>query len=590
MSLLSLLHEREGETQDRLPHKVVSDTVVVHAVGENTLVGLAVKDGDREPVYLPVGHLGGGNLDAGTLNHWILDNLRGKTIVGWDCKSISHKLMAFGIDTNDLDIKWNEVQFKGALDNSQRKNPSLYGLCVDLDIKYEQQIDRKSAYEYIEHTHATSVAPHARQDAGIVSVLNDAIKLPDKSEVVLDLENELVPAFIGMERAGVKIDEELLDQWLVETEKEERNLQSRMNAAIGRQCNVNNVDDLRALFHVGGLRLPGAAKPGKLSFARRAIETIKEPMVQEILDLRAITHLRSHYLLEYKKRLRDGFLYPKHHQMKGNWNKTGSSISLLMGDEGTKGMVTGLVSVTDPPITQAFRPSKQAELMGARWIVRKLFIPERGHWFSSDANQIEFKIFAWQTREQLLINAMNAGTDPYEWIGKRCGLPRPHAKLTTLLCLYGGGEDKLAETLNVSLDESRDILEKYHSGFPQSRRSARFWQRIARREGHIESNLGRRRHYDKGARLYTALNSLIQMTRADVIKMKLYFLSTVAKEMGVVVRFISGDEICGDLEDPSSFAELKGTFDAQDTDLGVDITWKTKAGPNWCDLKEAKPS
>ena len=583
MNLFATINDHPDHLPDVIPSSV-SSNLTIHAVGENSLVGVAIKDNDRPAFYMPIGHYGGGNIDAAAANRFLLTALRGCTLTAWDCKNVSNLLYEFGIDTASLGIQWNEVQFKAALCNSQRKKTGFADTCKDFKVPYDALPNRTDNAEFIQLTHANNVAPHARQDVVTVAALDRTIEVPSECNQVLDLENEVVHVTISMERAGLRIDEELLERYLKESSERESVSQSRFNKLLGRQCDVNNVSDLRALFRQQGVRLPGAAKPGELSFARRSIQDIKDPIVREILDLRSVCHLRRKYLLNYSAQLRGGYVFPKFHQMKGDWGSKGSSISLLMGNESTKGMVSGLYSLTDPAVTQAYDPEKQIELMGPTWLVRKLFLPGEGQFFSSDASQIEMRIFAHQTGDRLFINALDKGLDPHVWIGKQCRLERKQAKLTNYLCLYGGGETALSEALNISIEEASLIMEKYHAGFSLSRKSARWWQKEAKRNGFVESKLGRRRHYNTGDRIYTALNSYIQMTRADIMKLKLWALHPLESMIGFKIRFVSSDEICGDLINPNALQELKEMMACQEMEIKPTTQWKTRTGPNWCDL------
>ena len=584
MDLFATLNERPDDATDEIPSSLGQD-VTIHTVGDTSLVGVAVRDGSGPAIYIPIGHIGGGNRDAAVVNRFLMNNLRGRRITSWNCKSVSNLFYEFGIDTAQLGVTWNEVQFKAALIDSRRKKTDLRSTCEHFGVPYDPLPNRVDAPEFIQLTHANNVAPHARQDVATVQSLDQKLEVPTECEPALDLENEVIPITIAMQRRGVPIDEELLERYLKETDEYISKQQSAFNRTCGHQCDVNDVRDLQALFRSKGQLLPGGAKPGSLSFARRCIQEITDPTVQAILDLRAAQNIRTKYLLPYKASLRSGKVYPDHSQLKGDWSKTGSSLSLLMGMERTKGMVSGLYSLSNPPITQAMNPEKQRELYGHDWIIRRLFVPESGQFLSADASQIEMRIFAHQTGDRLFINALEKGLDPHVWIGKQCRLTRTKAKLSNYICLYGGGEDKLAESLNVSLEEASDVLAKYHAGFSLSRISAKRWQKTARREGHVQTQMGRRRHYASGDRIYTALNAFIQMTRADIMKMKLWALHPLEDVIGFKIRFVASDEICGDLLDPAGATQFKEAMDCQELEMKPTTRWTVKSGPNWCDLQ-----
>lgn len=91
-------------------------------------------------------------------------------------------------------------------------------------------------------------------------------------------------------------------------------------------------------------------------------------------------------------------------------------------------------------------------------------------------------------------------------------------KTTNFLTVYGGGAKKLASTLDVSEYRAREILSAFHKTWPGVKKLSRYAQSVAIDRGYVKTLLGRQLRPEEGKE-YTALNTIIQGSAAEILKM-----------------------------------------------------------------------
>jgi DNA polymerase I-like protein with 3'-5' exonuclease and polymerase domains len=109
-------------------------------------------------------------------------------------------------------------------------------------------------------------------------------------------------------------------------------------------------------------------------------------------------------------------------------------------------------------------------------------------------------------------------------------------------------------------------------------------EKRARNTGLVKTTLGRRRRYDRNnprERFYSAMNSVLQGSAADVAKLKIKRLYAERKRFGLTLRSCVHDEANGTV--PEVVPELAKFMNEQEIDLNVPVLWKTGFGPNWED-------
>ena len=540
-------------------------------------VGVAIRTDDGRSSYLPWAHRRGPNLDENAARRWMTDELEGLDLENLNIKFEHQMARPWGVDFERMGCRLHEVQHPVALLDDNRKKFDLDTLGQEL--LGEGKVQLPVPPQDIAGSHASLIAPYAIRDVEVAHGVR-ATCLPKISEQglgrVLNLEDDLIFCVAHMERNAAPIDVEKLELWRVQARVKQEEAQAALNDLAGRDCSVKSAPHLTDLFRKLSLEIPGRTEKGAPSFAADALELVTHPVGNMIREIRSIADLRSKYLDKYSKVITsDGLLPYSLHQLRGVWDEGGAAL----------GTVTGRFSSSNVNIQQVFKVSRQLERAGiASWIIRELFLPGSGLFFSADMSQVEYRIFAHMSANRKLIEAYSDPTcDFHAQVAELVGLNRRDAKDVNFMKLYGGGVGKMALMTGYPIDKCEDLVEQYDRKFPDARRLLKLAEKVARKRGFVRTMFGRRRRYSgPRARYYSALNAAIQGTAADVLKLKMLALYPECERLGITLRMTVHDEFCGDIVDDPGALEALGTFlDESVIPMDVPIVWSTNTGINW---------
>ena len=241
--------------------------------------------------------------------------------------------------------------------------------------------------------------------------------------------------------------------------------------------------------------------------------------------------------------------------------------------------------------------------------IRKAFVPSRpdGVIVSADYSQIELRILAHVANEEAMIAAFRSGEDIHTMTAARVfGLEpsavtpelRKRAKAVNFGILYGMGEYSLSEDLGISRAEAKRYIESYLAGFPSISAYLDGIKEQARRDGYVTTMFGRKRRIAElassnknlqhfGERV--AMNSPIQGSSADIIKIAMINVSRKLKESGLDARLILQvhDELLIEArrKDADKAAEILQTEMENAVALSVPLVAEVSVGENWFDNK-----
>jgi DNA polymerase I - 3''-5'' exonuclease and polymerase domains len=192
---------------------------------------------------------------------------------------------------------------------------------------------------------------------------------------------------------------------------------------------------------------------------------------------------------------------------------------------------TGRLSSTNPNLQNIpIRDERGKEM-------RKVFIPDEGCVFvSSDYSQIELRIMAYLSDDTNMVEAFNKGQDIHAaTAAKIFKIPieevtedmRRKAKTANFGIIYGITPFGLAERLNISRTEAKELIDEYFATFPDVKRYMDGSIVKAREKGYVETVYGRKRYLAdinsrnaivRGYAERNAINAPIQGSAADIIK------------------------------------------------------------------------
>ena len=404
-----------------------------------------------------------------------------------------------------------------------------------------------------------------------------------------DIEMPTAPILAAMEAAGIGIDGDALKIISKEFAEQLNRLERECYELAGREFNLNSPTQLRELlFNELKLSAKGLKKT-KSGFSTDA-DTLEKlaavhPMPRKLIEYRTISKLKSTYADALSEVIRSGT-----GRIHTTWHQ-----ALV---------ATGRVSSSDPNLQNI--PTRSAE--GRR--IRRAFVPKPGCVFvSADYSQIDLRVLAHLSGDKTLVDAFNTGEDIHvrtatEVLGvtpdKVNAEARRLAKVINFGIIYGMGPQRLAGELGIALAEASDYIKRYFERLPGVRAWLDETVRNARTTGYVTTMYGRRRYLPElnaqpgGARAQAeriAINTPIQGTAADLIKLAMIRLDGVLRERGLGTRMILQvhDELL--LEAPKDewreAAELAKREMEGVAELKIPLKVELKSGPNWAEMSGA---
>lgn len=411
--------------------------------------------------------------------------------------------------------------------------------------------------------------------------LTAALQETGQWAVFADIEMPLAAVLCDMEEAGASIDREAVHGYGKMLDALIADLEMRIYALAGHPFNIQSPRQLgEVLFEE--LMLP-AGKKTKTGYSTGAevLEKLRRyhPIVDDILDYRQYTKLRSTYV-EGLLRVAD-----EEGRIHTTFKQTGT--------------VTGRLSSAEPNLQNIPIRTELGREM------RKFFIPSRPEavLIDADYSQIELRLLAEIAGDRAMREAFVSGEDIHTDTASRIfGVApeavtvehRKRAKAINFGLMYGMGEHSLAEDLHISRAEAKSYVEGYMSSYPQIDSYLSDIVRSAYEKGYVTTRAGRRRLIPElaesnkmrkkfGERV--AMNSPIQGTAADIIKIAMIRVHKSLKEAGIPARMILQvhDELI--LESDASCAEqakeiLRDCMEHA-AELSVPLVVDVKIGKNW---------
>ncbi|MDW8751507.1 DNA polymerase I [Streptococcus suis] len=415
-------------------------------------------------------------------------------------------------------------------------------------------------------------------------------KLEENQQVSLlfDMELPLANVLAKMEITGIKVQKETLQTMQAENEVLIEQLTKEIYELAGQEFNINSPKQLGTiLFEDMGLPLEYTKKT-KTGYST-AVDVLERlapiaPVVSKILDYRQITKFQSTYVIGLQDAiLEDGKIHTRYVQ------------DLTQ---------TGRLSSTDPNLQNIPVRLEQGRL------IRKAFVPslEDSVLLASDYSQIELRVLAHISQDEHLIEAFKRGDDIHTSTAMRVfGIEkaedvtandRRNAKAVNFGVVYGISDFGLSNNLGITRKEAKEYIDTYFERFPGIKNYMETIVREARDKGYVETIYKRRRELPEiNSRNFnvrnfaerTAINSPIQGSAADILKVAMINLDKALEEAGLSTRMLLQvhDEIV--LEVPKAELEtvkalVKETMESAIA-LSVPLIADENDGQTWYEAK-----
>ncbi|HEM2729164.1 TPA: DNA polymerase I [Streptococcus suis] len=552
-------------------------------LGENyhreDLVGLAW--GDKEKIYVGGPEL----LDSPVLR----DFLENQTIKTYDFKrgKVLLDRKEITLPPATFDSRLAKYLLSTVEDNSLTTIANLYG---QTSLVPDEAIYGKGAK--LDLPEREIFFPHLARKVQILIETEEPMltKLEENQQLDLlfDMELPLANVLAKMEIAGIKVEAETLKAMQSENEVLIDQLTKEIYELAGQEFNINSPKQLGTiLFEDMGLPLEYTKKT-KTGYST-AVDVLERlapiaPVVSKILEYRQITKLQSTYVVGLQDAiLEDGKIHTRYVQ------------DLTQ---------TGRLSSTDPNLQNIPVRLEQGRL------IRKAFVPslENSVLLASDYSQIELRVLAHISQDKHLIEAFQQGADIHTSTAMRVfGIEkaedvtpndRRNAKAVNFGVVYGISDFGLSNNLGITRKEAKAYIDTYFERFPGIKNYMETIVREARDKGYVETIYKRRRELpDINSRNFnvrnfaerTAINSPIQGSAADILKVAMINLDKALTEAGLATRMLLQvhDEIV--LEVPVAELEtvkamVKETMESA-ISLSVPLIADENEGPTWYEAK-----
>lgn len=429
--------------------------------------------------------------------------------------------------------------------------------------------------------------PYAAEDADITLQLHQRLwpeiaKDEMLTQVLQDIEMPLLPVLSEIERTGVKLDTEALNQQTAELTKEIQQLEHQAHQVAGENFNLGSPKQLQEiLFEKLGLPVLKKTPKKQPSTAEDVLQqlAVDYELPSIILQYRSLSKLKSTYTDKLP-----GMLDPDTGRVHTSYHQAVTA--------------TGRLSSSDPNLQNIPIRTEQ----GRR--VRTAFIPEADcKMVAIDYSQIELRIMAHLSGDSGLITAFEEGRDIHSATAAEIfnvalddvnSDHRRQAKAINFGLIYGMSAFGLARQLGIDRGDAQTYMNAYFERYPGVKAYMDNTRESAKDRGYVETLFGRRlylpeitsrnamrrQHAER-----TAINAPMQGTAADIIKLAMIdvwsWMNTEAADARMIMQV--HDELVFEIPDRQVTAysqQLKSIMEDA-ADLAVPLIADVGIGNNW---------
>ena len=415
-------------------------------------------------------------------------------------------------------------------------------------------------------------------------ILLDKLKETGMEELFTKIEMPLVFALYHMEKNGVRVNSDALKEYGDQLAVHIQALEKEIYEEAGETFNINSPKQLGVILFEK-MQIPGGKKTKTgYSTAADVLEKLApdHPIVSKILEYRQYAKLKSTYA--------DGlaaYIGPDG-RIHGKFNQTITA--------------TGRISSTEPNLQNIPVRTELGRM------IRKVFVPEEGYVFvDADYSQIELRVLAHCSGDAHLIEAYREARDIHRITASQVfhvpfadvtDQQRRNAKAVNFGIVYGISSFGLSQDLSITRKEAAKYIDDYFQTYPGIKTFLDHAVQHAKDQGYAVTLFGRRRPVPElsssnfmqrsfGERV--AMNSPIQGTAADIIKIAMIGVDRRLKEEGLKSRLVLQvhDELLIEAEqtEMETVKEILRQEMEQAASLDVPLEIDMHTGDNWYEAK-----
>ncbi len=403
------------------------------------------------------------------------------------------------------------------------------------------------------------------------------------TNLMRDLELPLIPVLVGMEQAGIQINDVAFTKFLGEVSEQLHALTRTIVDQAGEPFNIRSSQQMALiLFEKLGLKPGGKTAGGQLSTANQVLEKIRDQheIVKNILEYRMLEKLRSTYLEPLPKLAGpDGRIHTHFNQL---------------------ATATGRLSSSQPNLQNIPIRGPQGKRMRACFTAGPNMLLA-----AADYSQIELRVLAHCSQDPELLAAFRHNEDIHSRTAALLNdkdaadiTPdeRRDAKTINFGLIYGMGPQKLARELKITMNQAKEFIERYFSKLGTLKAFYDTVVEDASKRGFVTTLAGRRRLlpdlHSRNNQVVSqarrqAINTVIQGSAADIIKMAMIKVhsDTELKSLGARLILQVHDELLIEVPVQKTEAAARRLKDIMQDVITLDVPLKVDLGTGrtWAD-------
>lgn len=499
-------------------------------------------------------------------------DLNNKNVITYDYKKDSYLLNTnFSFEDFSLISYLNGINIKDDISSLSIK----YGYEI---LSYNNLIKLYESDEYIQNELLKVKFMYEK-----INNIKEDLKNINQYEIYENIEKPLAKVLSDMEKTGIKVDINTLNEQKDVIEFKLNKITNKIYEYAGQEFNISSPKQLSYILFEKMQLAKG--KKNKTSY-KTDVNTLEKlinvhPIINLILEYRGLAKLNSTYIDGLKDYIQnDGKIHSIFKQTVAR---------------------TGRLSSVHPNLQNI--PVKDEEGKN----IRKAFLPSNDLFLSLDYSQIELRILADIANSQTMIETFNNGEDIHAKVASDIHNKdikdvtkeeRSNAKSVIFGIVYGISGFGLGENLHISKKDADNFIEKYYELYPEVKIYMDNEINFAKENGFVETKYGRKRYISEindanfmvrksGERM--AINSPIQGTAADIIKMAMIKINDIFIKEGIQSKLVLQihDELIFDVKNDELDKIINIVkYEMENiVKLKVPLKVSTDTGINWYDIK-----
>ncbi|MFC1902764.1 DNA polymerase I [Chloroflexota bacterium] len=553
------------------------------------LVGISLSPAPSEAYYIPVGHVGWGEMEQLPLEQ-VIKRLQ-PPLEDANLAKIAHNgkydmtvLAEYKITVNNLTFDSMVAAYLLGEKSLGLKALAFSKLGIEMT-PITDLIGSGIKQISMSQVEVSCAADYACADADMTGQLKDLLTTELKQQGLWQLFSEvempLVPVLVRMERNGIALDVEILRQMSYRLGEQLIKLEAEIYTNVGHQFNINSPQQLSSVLFEE-LKLPPARKvKSGYSTGAAVLEELRDahPIIELILDYRQLAKVKSTYIDALP-----ALINPKTGRVHTSFNQTRTA--------------TGRLSSSNPNLQNI--PVRGD--LGKQ--VRQAFVAPLGSLLvAGDYSQIDLRALAYLSQDQGLLDAFHQDEDIHAATAARLFSVdalqvkpdmRRIAKTVNFGVIYGMSGYGLEQATELSREEAEQFITSYFEKYPGVTQYLESTKNQAREKGYVQTLLGRRRYIPeiessnrqvREAAERMAINMPVQGTSADIIKVAMINLDREMAKRWLKSRMLLQvhDELIFEVPENEVEEMRKLIPQIMSTALKLSIPLKVdiKIGKNW---------